>query len=67
MTTVGKSAELRDILKHKMNKSKEDLERVRDENEELLHKIQVELQRREAVSRDKSCLFAVHVNLNNSE
>lgn len=39
-----------EVLKKKMRQSKEDLERVRDENEELSHKLQVEVQRRETVS-----------------
>ena len=48
-----------------MNKSKEDL--VLDENEELLHKVTVELPPTEAVSLEKSFLFSGHVNLYNSE
>lgn len=50
MTTIGKGADLMEILKKKMRQSKEDLERVRDENEELTHKLTLEVQRRETVS-----------------
>ena len=49
-STVGKGADLMEILKKKMRQSKEDLERVRDENEEVSHKLQLEVQRRETVS-----------------
>lgn len=58
MTAIGKGADLMEILKKKMRQSKEDLESVRDENEELSHKLQVELQRRETVSEGDYTLSA---------
>ncbi|KAK3866266.1 hypothetical protein Pcinc_028177 [Petrolisthes cinctipes] len=51
MTTIGKGADLMEVLKKKMRQAKEDTERLKDENEEISRKLQVEVQRREAVVR----------------
>lgn len=50
MTTIGKGADLMEVLKKKMRQAKEDTERLKDENEEISRKLQIEIQRREAVS-----------------
>lgn len=49
-TTIGKGADLMEVLKKKMRQAKEDTERLKDDNEELSRKLQIEIQRREAVS-----------------
>ena len=63
MTTIGKGADLMEVLKKKMRQSKEELERVRDENEELTHKLQLEIQRRETVSRFTNELTSISSSL----
>ncbi|KAK7079427.1 hypothetical protein SK128_025142 [Halocaridina rubra] len=50
MTTIGKGADLMEVLKKKMRQAKEDTERLKDENEEISRKLHIEIQRREAVS-----------------
>ncbi|MPC85140.1 Tropomyosin-1, isoforms 9A/A/B [Portunus trituberculatus] len=47
-TTIGKGADLMEVLKKKMRQAKEDTERLKDDNEELSRKLQIEVQRREA-------------------
>lgn len=49
-TTIGKGADLMEVLKKKMRQAKEDTERLKDDNEEISRKLQIEVQRREAVS-----------------
>lgn len=65
-TTIGKGADLMEVLKKKMRQAKEDTERLRDDNEELSRKLQIEVQRREAVSGSYTYLDArvasVHIN-----
>lgn len=49
-TTIGKGADLMEVLKKKMRQAKDDMENVKDENEELTKKLASEVQRRESVS-----------------
>lgn len=56
-TTIGKGADLMEVLKKKMRQAKEDTERLKDDNEEISRKLQIEVQRREAVSQAASALM----------
>merc|ERR1739842_161492 len=56
MTTVGKGADLMEVLKKKMRQAKEDTEHLKDENEEISRKLLVEVQRREAAEGEVAAL-----------
>ncbi|KAK7073368.1 Tropomyosin [Halocaridina rubra] len=56
MTTIGKGADLMEVLKKKMRQAKEDTERLKDENEEISRKLHIEIQRREAAEGEVAAL-----------
>lgn len=66
MTTSIPQGTLLDVLKKKMRQTKEEMEKYKDECEEYHKRLQLEVVRREEVSREKSNIWKTK-NINKIE
>ena len=58
MSNTVQGSNILDVLKKKMRQTKEEMEKYKEDSEDMQKKLQVEIMRREEVSRGKYCLMA---------